>query len=377
MIDPTAKELLAEESNEFKTIKKLVEEICDLGKLEKAYEIFGGYVNRSFGAEMIGKDGQPIDYFVRRYRSSQSEHDIVAEHELITYCIEKGLDIAAGLTRMPDGKTYTKIYDEKKGKEYPWAVYRYLYGEDLYDWLNNNMNPKEDASMGKVLAQLHSSAYGFQGGEKEESQIYEFLSVRKDHFVHCPDGLPIPERDRYMILYRDSVDYVLQMCDKAKKGMEDAGFVGKGIKTVCHCDYHCSNVKWKDHEVCGIFDFDWSKVDYRLFDISFCLVYICTAWEALQDGILHLDRAEYFLKAYNDHTKALGILPGFTEEEKKAFPYMYLAATIYLFNWATDYFNFWEDYNEYEWYYYLAHIMKAMHFAEDHLDDLYEIIARV
>ena len=72
-----------------------------------------------------------------------------------------------------------------------------------------------------------------------------------------------------------------------------------------------------------------------------------------------------------------GLSSGFTEEEKKAFPYMYLAATIYLFNWATDYFNFWEDYNEYEWYYYLAHIMKAMHFAEDHLDDLYEIISRV
>ena len=376
MIDPTGKELLAQDSYEFETIKGLVEDTCKLGKLEKVYEIFGGYVNRSFGIEMTGNDGEPIDYFVRRYRSTQSEADIIAEHELIDYCYSKGLDIAAYLIKMPDDKTFTWIKNEQDGENYPWAVYRYLYGEDPYDWLNTNMEPEKDYNFGALQSRLHNSAYGFTGGEKEEPQIYEFLSARKEHFAHCSDGLPIPERDRYLICYKESVDYLLEMCDKAKKGLEDSGMLeeGKGYKSVCHCDYHPANVKWDGDECIGIFDFDWSKVDYRLFDICFGMVYTHVAWECMIDGQIHLDRAKIYLKGYNDYSKEKGVLPPFTEEEKKAFPYMFLAGTIYLYNWATDYFNFWEDYDEYEWYYYLAHIVRSMHFVEDHLEDLYNMI---
>ena len=61
MIDPTGKELMAEDSAEFKEVRTLVEDIAKLGKLNKVYEIFGGYVNRSFGVEMTGTYGEPID----------------------------------------------------------------------------------------------------------------------------------------------------------------------------------------------------------------------------------------------------------------------------------------------------------------------------
>lgn len=371
MIDPTGKELLAQDSYEVKTIKKLAEEICDLGTVEKVYEIFGGYVNRSFGIEMIGKDGEPIDYFVRRYRDTQSEADIIAEHELIAYIIEKGLDIAAGLIKMPDGKTFTWIENEEDGKNYPWAVYKYLYGEDPYDWINQRLTPPEDQAMGRMQARLHNCAYGFEGGEKEEPQIYEFLKSGQEYWKTCCEGKGVPERDRYHMCYLENIDYVLEMADKARKGMEDAGFIGKGLKTVCHCDYHPSNVKWKDCDIIGMFDFDWSKVDYRLFDICFGLVYTCTCWDAMHDGELDLERCKYYLAGYNEIDD---VLPKFLDEEKKAFPYMYLGAMIYLWNWATDYYNFPEDYDEYEWYYYLAHIIKGIHFAEDHIDDLYELI---
>ena len=385
MIDPTGKELMAEDSAEFKEVRTLVEDIAKLGKLNKVYEIFGGYVNRSFGVEMTGTDGEPIDYFVRRYRATQSIADIVSEHELIAFCIERGLDMAAGLEKLSDGKTYTMMKNEEDGLEYPWAIYRYLYGEDPYDWINTCLKPSEDAAMGKCQANLHGSAYGFTGGEKEEPQIYEFLAARKQHFIDCKEVEGIPKRDRYDLLYRTALPFVLEMCDKARKGIEDSGMLeeGKGFKTVCHCDYHPSNVKWKDGECCGIFDFDWSKVDYRLFDICFGLVYTCTNWGALEDyvykedGELNLERTKYYLEGYNEETIKKGVLPTFTEEEKKAFPYMYMAATIYLWNWATDYYNFPEDYNEYEWHYYLEHIYKAIKFADEHIDDLYNLICNL
>ena len=387
MIDPTGKELMAVDSPEFKEIKVLVEEKAKLGTLNNVYEIFGGYVNRSFGVEMTGNDGEPVDYFVRRYRATQAISDVVSEHELIAFCIERGLDYAAGLEKMEDGKTYTMMVNEEDGLEYPWAVYRYLYGEDPFDWLNTCLQPSEDKAMGKCQANLHGSAYGFTGGEKEEPQIYEFLSggKMKDHFIACKDIDGVPKRDRYDLLYRATLPYVCEMIDKAAEGLKASGMLeeGKGYKTVCHCDYHPANVKWKDGEICGIFDFDWSKVDYRLFDVCFGLVYTCTAWGALEnykyiaDGSLILDRAKLYLEGYVEKTLDKGVLPAFTEEEKKAFPYMFLAAYLYLWNWCTDYYNFPEEYNEYEWHYYLEHIYLGIKFADEHIEDLYNLIASI
>ncbi|MEE0777363.1 MAG: hypothetical protein U0M15_09965 [Bacillota bacterium] len=80
------------------------------------------------------------------------------------------------------------------------------------------------------------------------------------------------------------------------------------------------------------------------------------------------------MQGYNDYTKEHGVLPIFTESEKKAFPYFVLGGAIYLYHWSTDYFNDWENYNEYEWYYYLAHLVKVLHFVDEHENDFYDII---
>ena len=52
----------------------------------------------------------------------------------------------------------------------------------------------------------------------------------------------------------------------------------------------CRHSEEGDTECIGIFDFDWSKVDYRLFDICFGMVYTHAAWECMIDGQIHLDR---------------------------------------------------------------------------------------
>ena len=95
------------------------------------------------------------------------------------------------------------------------------------------------------------------------------------------------------------------------------------------------------------------------------------------DGELDLERTKYYLKGYVEKTIDKGVLPVFTEEEKKAFPYMYLAGMLYLWNWCTDYYNFPEDYNEYEWHYYLEHIYLGIKFADEHIEDLYNLIASI
>ncbi|MCI9547377.1 MAG: phosphotransferase [Lachnospiraceae bacterium] len=379
MIQPEGKKLFEKGTPEFQRIQALIEDIYQLGTLKKVYEIFGGYVNRSFGVETTNSDGEDVDYFVRRYRITTVEKDIQVEHALVTYAIEHGFDFAAGVYKTSQGNSYVKV-PEKVGDEtlyYSWAVSGYLYGDDPYDWINNNLKNEEYYSMAQVLAKFHNCTYGFEGGEKVEPPIYEFLEEKKEYFVHCPDGLPIPERDRYLMLYNDSLEYLLAMCDKAKKGIEESGMLENTPKTCCHCDYHVSNVKWKDSKCIGVFDFDWSKEDYRLADIGYSLVISIAAWEALIDGTMDMERVRAYLQGYQDYTKEHGVLSVFSEEEKKAFPSFVLAGAIYLYHWSTDYFKDWENLNEYEYYYYLSHLLKTLRFVEEHQREFYELISSI
>jgi homoserine kinase type II len=378
MIDPQAKQLIEKGTIEFQQIQDLVEEIYQLGSLNRIYEIFGGYVNRSFGVEVTKADGKAMDYFVRRYRATTTDEDISFEHRIVTYAIEHGCDLAAGVMKTPTGETFVKIpwKTEEATLVYPWAISEYLYGEDPYDWVNNELKPGEYASMARALARFHASSKGFEGGVKSEPQIYKFLDVKKDYFIHLFDGKPVSKMDCYVNSYNKHLNYVLSMCDKARKGMADSGMheEGKGTKVACHSDYHVSNVKWKDGECCGIFDFDWTKEDYRLGDIGYSLTISIASWDAMEDGTIDLKKVRAYMKGYCDATKEIDVLPELSAEEKKAFPYMVLAGAIYLFHWSTDYAHDWENLNNFEYAYYVNHLIKTIHFVEDHIDDLYQLI---
>lgn len=79
-------------------IVEVVEANYDLGKVVEVFEIFGGYINRSFGI-YTEKDGQRSKYFVRKYKKEIKEKEIQFEHALIDFCIANGLDVAAAIIR--------------------------------------------------------------------------------------------------------------------------------------------------------------------------------------------------------------------------------------------------------------------------------------
>lgn len=369
---------MAEMSMSRNQLKHLVQNIYKLGKLVEAYEIFGGYVNRSFGV-IVEKDGVQTDYFIRKYKKSVTDHDIEVEHSLIDYAIKKGIDVAAGVIRQPDGRTFVKLEEEKQGEKVvrSFAIYDFLDGDDTYDWINTKMKPDEDRNFGELQAKFHNYTNGFDPGEKAEPKIYDFLEVLKTKFRTIFEGLGMPETDRFLMLWKDSLDEMVQNCDRARKGLEQGGFLANAPQTPCHCDYHPGNVKWRDGKCVGIFDFDWSKLDYRLFDVCFGLIYTVTSWDAQDDGIIFMDRMKYYLEGYNKFLKEKGTLIPFTEDEIAIFPSMMLAGSMYLLNWSTDYYGDWENLNEYEYYYYLAHILKTMRFILAHEEELRDVIRSV
>ena len=47
------------------------------------------------------------------------------------------------------------------------------------------------------------------------------------------------------------------------------------IHMVIHCDFHPGNLKFQNNAITGLFDFDWSKVDVRCFDVALAIIYFC------------------------------------------------------------------------------------------------------
>lgn len=376
MINPAEKALIPEQNHVFQQVKYLVEEIYKLGTLNRLYQIFGGYVNWSYGAEITEPDGNPIDYYIRKYRSTTADEDILVEHRLITYAIERGFDLAAAVIPTPDGKTYVKLTENIDGKEqvFPWAISQYLYGDDPYDWVNNNLKNDEYGSMADVLAKFHGYTCGFNAGEKLEPPRYEFLEAKKDYFIHCPDGLNMNEKDIYLRYYRASLPEWLEACDVARKGIEESGMLNNTPKTINHSDYHVSNVKWKQGKCVAVFDFDWSREDYRLSDIGYSIIISIASWNLENDGVIDMDSVSAYLKSYAATTAKLNLMPAFSDAEKEAFPYYVLAGAVYLFNWSTDYFNNWKNLNEFEYGYYLEHLVHTLRFVRSHMQDFYDVI---
>ena len=117
---------------------------------------------------------------------------------------------------------------------------------------------------------------------------------------------------------------------------------------VIHNDYHPGNLKFRDSDIIGLFDFDWSKIDYRCFDIALAITYFFSAWEGQQDGELQLDKTELFIAAYQNTLKGTPGLGPLSDLELKYLPHMISASNLYVLNWTiTDFYGNKVDPDEY------------------------------
>ncbi|WP_407309050.1 phosphotransferase enzyme family protein [Desulfosporosinus sp. SB140] len=342
----------------------------DLGTLTDIYEIFGGYVNRSFGI-LTEKDGVQYEYFVRKYKYGITEKEILFEHSMIDYSIANGLDIAAGLIRTIDGPTFIKQTEGTNGNQADiyFAVYQFLQGDDLYTWDNPTLNDAEYASAAAVLATFHNAARDFdpQGLERVEPRIMEFLPTLPETYR----GFAQNDKDtKFHNYYRENLESILEVIESSQIPPD---VLEKMPLTPCHNDFHPGNLKYIDSNVVGIFDFDWSKIDYRLFDVCLALAYCCSCWQDEKDGVLLLDKCAIFLTSYQQKLKQLGKLAPLNVVELENLPIMIAAANIYLINWDVTAYYAGTNLNEYEYMAYLQHNVRLMKWIENHKAEILEL----
>ena len=346
----------------------IVENLYDIGKVTAVNEIFGGYSNRSFGVETL-KAGCEKTYFVRQYKYSVTAEEIRFEHALISHAINNGFTIVAGVVENTHEETF--VYPINGGGMF--AIFEYLEGEDTYAWDNHDLTDNEFECAGRVLAAFHNAVCDFNadGRKRMEPPILKLWTQFADKLKKLAKQ---KQSGKLYAYYKAHIQSILAMI--ARNPLDPNEVAGMPVIPI-HCDYHPGNLKWVGEQIVGIFDFDWSKIDLRLFDIGMAVIYFCSRWGEGRDGELRTNKCELFLGAYQHELQKLARLVPLTPDELDLLPKMLGIANIYQLYWGLSNFQELEESHDEEYLTYLKHSHRVMHWLETHQAVVDKTIARV
>jgi len=343
---------------------EVVEGFYDLGKVIDAYEIFGGYTNRSFRV-VVGQNGETREYFLRKYKFGASKKEIIFEHSMINHTAANGFYLLATVIPARDGDTFVSPAISKN----KFAVFHFLEGEDKYSWDNPLMEDGEYESSAEVLASFHNASQGFEQQdmgclESVEPGILELIPQYIQSFSHYAES---DHNSKFHTHFTSVIQSILSSLKAYRISGEDAD---RMVLNPVHGDYHPGNLKFSGGRVVGVFDLDWAKIDFRLFDVCLALIYNSVYWGGRNDGNMLLDKCTLFLKSYQSTLTDKENLSPLNSIELDNFPTMMAMANFYLLNWEiTDYY-FDSDRNDYEYLAYLKHNIRQMHWIDSHINEL-------
>jgi homoserine kinase type II len=348
-------------------IRGLMEKNYDLGDVRHVKNILGGYCNKSYAVWMTANE-RTHRYFLRLYQPKASESEILFEHALLNHLRSTGFTLAAAIIPCRNGETVvrTPAPENHRGSAALWALFEFLDGEDRYSWTDTDLTDKEFSSAAEVLAQFHHCGHGFKKpprADRSQPRIMACVPTFKKAFAVFWEQAGDRRCDR---LFKDNFEAICKALDAAAS--LDVKFQGM-LKIPIHGDYHPGNLKYRDEKCVGVFDFDWSKIDYRLFDVALGLVYFTSRWEE-NAAALRPDKFNLFLRSYNQACHRFADIHPLTEQEQRYLVPMLSIANLYVLNWdLVDFYNTPEpDDNAY--YRFFNHNIGLMHYIAAHGDDL-------
>jgi homoserine kinase type II len=354
------------ESGMQRRIAHLLERWYALGKVVHVEQMVGGYVNKSF-AVWGEKKGQQMKYFLRQYAPGITAADIRFEQALICHLRKNGFSLAADIIRGRDGITFVHSRDDGAAHGSYWAVFEFLSGEDTYSWTQTNLTNAEFQSSAEILAHLHHAGYGFQTppeADRLQPRIMEFLATFPAAYQDYARQAGQRTCDRVFLGHLDRIIRTINACLSFNDHVQGC------LELPVHGDYHPGNLKYQGYKVVGVFDFDWSNVDYRLFDVALSLVYFVSIWRGETAVSLRLDMFELFLTAYHQTCRTLdGIAPLSLDEQDMLVP-MLTAANVYVLNWELVNFYRRDDPDDAEYFTYIDHNLRLMSWIEENRDTI-------
>jgi homoserine kinase type II len=265
------------------------------------------------------------------------------------------------LKEIKAGKVISRIF----------TVYRFLTGRDKYTWIENKSTPKEFINLGGLLARFHTATHAFEpqvDQRKTEPKVKilipDFVRIFKERTAQPLDTL-------FHANFKATLPTILDYMERFK--ITDKEY-GELLELPIHGDYHAGNVKFNGEETVGLFDFDWSKVDARIFDICLGIVYCCGSWDMETDGQLRLDDCRNFMKGYNQALIGTELGP-LTDPERRVFVRMLAGAHFYLIYWLTElwYYLDPDNINNYEAVSYLTHFLRGLSWLSANVETMEKI----
>ena len=287
-----------------------------------------GTVNTSYTIETATPSGKKR-YFLRRYKGWIKEEELIFEHSVITHLMENGFELAAGVLRTRDGRSY--IRREHEGGAAFYAIFEFLRGEDKYTWIDPICEASEIVSSAETLARFHQAMAGWKAqGKRQEPRIIELLPTLPGKITVVLDQKKGTVIDAYLA---QNLRLMNEHIKATIAALEQPRFA-QLPQVVAHCDFHPGNLKFSQGQVVGLFDFDWSKIETRTFDIALALVYFFSSWKPETDGQLRLDGVSLFLSAYQAALQGDRKVGPLTGAEQQSLPFMIQAGNLYVMNWA-------------------------------------------
>jgi len=357
-------------------IRCIVEDRYDLGKFVKAQRIHGGTVNTSFKVTVARKLDNAEPYFLREYHPFAKESEIRFEHAFLIHLRKSGFELASTPIPGNDGTTYFRepASSLEIRTDHFWALFDFLNGEDKYTWTHTDLTAEECSSSADILAQLHHHGADLTkpaGTQRAQPPIMGFLPILKQNFA---DFAEIDPKCRCAELFKPHVRQIQSIIDFGL----DAKDSYKGLlKIPIHCDFHPGNLKFENGKGVGLFDFDWSKIDYRVFDVALALFYFTAQWRGQDAGCLRLDPLRLFLGRYQETCTSLGRVAPMAAPELRALTPMLAFANLYVLNWSVVDFSNKTDADDDEYYTYIRHGIRVMQWIEDNEDTLVKAINEV
>lgn len=238
----------------------------------------------------------------------------------------------------------------------PFTLYRYIEGKKRYEW-NSSDIPEEDIEKAyEILAKLHD-AYSKISIDRnnEKPDIIAMLDSFYDNLIK----ISVPKGE-YRSFLEENKPYVAESIRKVKLKLISLKY--KDLpKYPIQADFHLGNTVWKDNDMVGLIDFDWSQYSTLEWDFCKSCKMICGNFRySGENNDFDRKKLALALKTYNRHAeRKLASIPLLQELLK--------VSSLFLINWSLEWFARNKDKEQY----YLSFLKAGVERLRNSTDDFF------
>lgn len=219
-----------------------------------------------------------------RYYENRTKQSVMFEINLLNFLTAKGYPCPAPLRRRSSLAVEEANYiGELSGK--PYVLYEFKLGEHI-----TSPTPEQEDELIKAVAEFNSLTKGYTSPYGQYRQNYNIpfcLATAKEQ----ADRINTKNSRAKLIWYNEMITH-LSLPEILPKG-------------VCHCDFHHSNMLYKDGSLNALIDFDDANYTYLTFDLvclfdPFIPAFNHDSWQSFSeaDNILDFTSAKRIVAEY-------------------------------------------------------------------------------